>query len=55
MTEWKKLVSLKTIRGSKRSIPTAGSLKEFELGGGDNAFPHEYAVSGWFRWKPLKK
>lgn len=22
------------------------------LGGGENSFPHEYSVSGWFKWAP---
>lgn len=22
-----------------------------ELGGGSSKFPHEYAISGWFKWE----
>jgi hypothetical protein len=32
-----------------------GQPKVAEIGGEDNKFPHEYAVSGWFRFKSFPK
>jgi hypothetical protein len=39
---------------SPATFAVGAGVEEYKtIGGGDNAFPQEYSVSGWFRWDAI--
>lgn len=39
-----------------KEIKDGDGTEEYKvIGGGENAFPLEYSVSGWFKWKPFEQ
>lgn len=53
MTEWNRLASAKVVNEPIEQTFNQGDVRGSEIGGGENAFPHDYSVSGWFRWTPM--
>ena len=52
---WARLVTVKMAKSEPVTLKEEQGVEDYiEIGGGKNGFPHEYAVSGWFRWQPLK-
>jgi hypothetical protein len=43
-------VTLNQVSDVKDSKPGDASEDFKQLGGGENMFPHEYSVGGWFKW-----
>lgn len=44
------MVAYKQVGDTEASTPGQGTEEYRLIGGGDNAFPHEYSVGGWFKW-----
>lgn len=44
------VVTLKQVTDTQPSQVNQGTEDYKVVGGGDQAFPTEYAVSGWFKW-----
>lgn len=47
---WEKLVAFKQVGDAEPSAPGRGQEEYRVIGGGENSFPHEYSVGGWFKW-----
>jgi hypothetical protein len=49
--DWDRTVTLRQITGDPVGIKPGDASEEYkQIGGGDNMFPPEYSVSGWFKW-----
>jgi len=49
---WSRVATLEQIKDPKPYKEDEEKEVYNAIGGGDNSFPHEYSVSGWFRWSP---
>ena len=48
--DWNKIVTYEQVADAIPSVQGQGVEEWRVIGGGDNSFPTEYSVSGWFRW-----
>lgn len=53
-SELSRLSTSKIIKNPVKEIFNNGNVEGWQVGGGPNSFPTEYAVSGWFKWTPLQ-
>ena len=48
---WNRVVTLNQVPAEPITQAVGQPIPEWTtIGGGENAFPQEYSISGWFRW-----
>jgi hypothetical protein len=48
--EWDRIVAVNQAGAAFASVPGQGQEEYKVVGGGENVFPSEYSVGGWFKW-----
>jgi hypothetical protein len=49
-TKWGRMAVTIVLDDPKQFVPNEGDKQEVPIGGVNDAFPDDYAISGWFRW-----
>lgn len=54
VTEWDRRVVTQVVPKMQSFVPEQGDKQEIVVGGKKDAFPEDYAISGWFKFEVPK-